>query len=223
MNKIAFFVEGKTERIFVEKLLSEYIGFQNIELEVLKYLGSKGSNFITKRINPYCQYFILIFDVGGDGSVTSAIRERAESMINNSGYTCLIAFLDLFPRHRNEKTAVIDAFYKIFDGYLFVNKIKFALAIMEIEAWFLADFNVFNRIDPSITPLLIKENLGYDLENDSPESYEHPSRVLDHIYSLFGRRYRKREEDLYFIIYRLDYNHPTFRTSKIWIFELFRR
>ncbi|KJU84451.1 hypothetical protein MBAV_003356, partial [Candidatus Magnetobacterium bavaricum] len=40
MIKIAFFVEGQTERIFVEKFLDEYITLNKCELIVKKNIGN---------------------------------------------------------------------------------------------------------------------------------------------------------------------------------------
>jgi hypothetical protein len=84
LKKIAIFVEGQTERIFVEKFLIEYFGYYKIEIEFQKYLGHKGIKLLGIRKNPYAEFYVLIFDVGGDSTVVTALKERAENMINNS-------------------------------------------------------------------------------------------------------------------------------------------
>lgn len=208
MVKIAFFVEGQTERVFIEKFLIEYFGIQNIELEFCRYWGQKGVEMLGKRTNLNAQYYILIFDVGGDGNITSAVKERAEGMINVSGYKIIIALRDLFPISRGQKRDVIEAFNRLFEGYLFYNKIKLVLAIMEIEAWFLVDHNLFARItgnNSETTLSLIRERLRIDLAHDNSELYDHPSSIISKIYGLFGKSYKKRETDSYEIVYSIDY------------------
>ena len=46
---------------------------------------------------------------------------------------------------------MIAATQREFDKHSFANKLKLILAIMETEAWFLADFNLFSRINPQLT------------------------------------------------------------------------
>ena len=77
---------------------------------------------------------------------------------------------------------------------------------MEIEAWFLADYHVFSRINPTITPEFVKEQLNIDLIQTNPQSYERPSNIINKIFNLFGEIYRKREKQSYQIVYRLDYD-----------------
>ncbi len=57
MVKIGIFVEGQTERIFVVKLLAEYLGGeQNFSHVIIKNLGSKGTRVITRRLFPDAKY-----------------------------------------------------------------------------------------------------------------------------------------------------------------------
>lgn len=205
LKKIAIFVEGQTERIFVEKFLIEYFGYNKIELDNQKYLGKKGIRLLGKKKNPYAEFYVLIFDVGGDGTVVTALKERAESMIDNSGYSYILALQDLFPRKRDETKIVIETFKKIFQDSLFAQQLKLILAIMEIEAWFLADYNLFSRIFPLATNELIKDKIGIDLIRDNPESYLHPSYIIDQIYNIFGERYKKREKQSYQIVHNIDF------------------
>lgn len=193
--------------VFVERFLSEYFGLQDIELEFRKYWGSKGVEILSKRRNINAKYYILIFDAGGDGSVASAIRERARNMIEDSGYQHIIALRDLFRNDRSEKRDVVNAFYGLFSDYLFKDRLRLVLSIMEIEAWFLADYNLFSRIDPILTVSVINKRLGIDLEHDNSELYDHPAVIISQIYGLIGRTYKKRQADAYRIVYSIDYNY----------------
>ncbi len=137
--KIGIFVEGQTERIFALKFLSEYLGgehnFSRLEIE---NLGSKGTRIITERNFPHADFYFLIFDTAGDGNVVPAILERADNMINREGFSYLLALEDLYDRPRNKKKYVINQFNLVTAKFPFQDRLKLILAIMEIEAWFLA-------------------------------------------------------------------------------------
>jgi hypothetical protein len=77
----------------------------------------------------YAEFYILVFDLGGDGNVVSAIKERAEKMINRAEYSCLIALRDLYPNSRGEKKDVIGAFKRMFNKYSYSSKLRLILAV----------------------------------------------------------------------------------------------
>ena len=62
---------------------------------------------------------------------------------------------------------------------------------MEIEAWFLVDYNLFEKIHPIATLKTIKDRLNIDLAGDDPESYNHPSEAIKDIFRLFAEKYKK--------------------------------
>ena len=49
------------------------------------------------------------------------------------------------------------------------DRIKLYFAIMEIEAWFLAMYDIFQRIDSVLTIEYIEEKLGFDLRRIDPQ------------------------------------------------------
>ena len=75
MKKIAIFVEGQTERIFMLRFLNEYLGENKIEIRMEKRLGNRGVKYLGMRKNPYAEFYILVYDVGGDGNVVSAVKD----------------------------------------------------------------------------------------------------------------------------------------------------
>lgn len=103
VQEIAIFVEGQTERIFMVRFLSEYLGDKKIETRIEKNLGNRGVKYIEMRKNPYAEFYILVYDVGVDSNVVSAVKERAEKTINRAGYSWLLALRDLYPNLREEK------------------------------------------------------------------------------------------------------------------------
>jgi len=81
MVKIAFFVEGQTERIFVEKLLDSYFTHPYFNIESIQLVEYKAT--IITKANYYheeVKLYFLIFDVMRDGNVNGAILERSENL-----------------------------------------------------------------------------------------------------------------------------------------------
>jgi hypothetical protein len=207
LKKIAIFVEGQTERIFMLRFLSEYLGENKIEIRMEKRLGNRGVKYLGMRKNPYAEFYILVYDVGGDGNVVSAVKERSGKMLSNAGYSWILALRDLYPNSRTEKKAILEAFDRIFFKYPHGSKLRLILAVMEIEAWFLADHDLFERIHSIASAKTIKERLNIDLINDDPESYDHPAERVKDIFSLFDEKYKKKEKQSHKITANLDYNY----------------
>ena len=84
--------------------------------------------------------------------------------------------------------------------------LRLILAVMEIEAWFLADCDLFERIHPIAAVNVIRERLNIDLIHDDPESYDHPTEILKDIFNLFDEKYKKREKQVHKIAAKSDYN-----------------
>ena len=190
MIKISFFVEGQTERIFLEKLLDEYFNPSELVIDSYKLIGRDRHLIRQRKTYSGVRYYALIYEVGGDDRVVSALLDMADNMLNKAGYNHLIALRDLFRKPIGQKHKVINAVLNIFNEYSFAAKLKHVLAIMETEAWFLADCDLFSRLDPQLTPAYINNNLGIDLVNDDPETCRHPSKVIDDIFRLIGSRYK---------------------------------
>jgi hypothetical protein len=62
---------------------------------------------------------------------------------------------------------------------------------MEIEAWFLAEFSHFPRLDSDLTLETIRSNFGFDPSVDDMQLRNHPSQDIHRIYSLVGLEYKK--------------------------------
>ena len=107
MKKIAFFVEGLTEQLFIEKLLSEVFDNKKIAIEVKKIRGGTKipisiTAISTPTVSQNTNYYILIYDCGGDSNIRSYIQDRRENLIK-SGYKKVIGIRDVYPDFsRNE-------------------------------------------------------------------------------------------------------------------------
>ncbi|MDY6782124.1 MAG: DUF4276 family protein [Cyanobacteriota bacterium] len=204
---MAIFVEGQTEKIFVRKLLEEIAGKRNIAIDEQEISGKKNSR-ITKLvmsdlITIQTKYYILIYNSGSDNSVASDIRDQYKSLVA-SGYSMIMGLRDVYPipaaddKNKLEKGLQ----YALPKGSVPAHII---LAVMEIEAWFLAEWNHFMKVDASLTPVYIQAALGFNPEIEDMEKRPHPAEDLHQIYKLVGRSYRKRENQVNTIVSNLDY------------------
>ncbi len=210
MRRIAFFVEGQTEQIFVNRLIKEILGTRQINIIQKQFRGGvnipkveivKNSSFSR---NP--RYEVLIFDCGSDNRVKSEILDNMENLRKN-GYEMIVGLRDLYP-------IPIDDLEKLERGLKFLpNKLRsearhfdVIVAIHEIEAWFLAETSHLRKLDRRLTGKFIKEKLGFDPYTIDPQSRVHPAKDLDNIYRLVGKSYTKRYHATTRIVNKLDYN-----------------
>lgn len=279
MTKIAFFVEGQTEKIFIEQLLINIFGHD-------KFIFIKPDNIanlyreIKKTEGKYDddkKYYILIYDVSGDhNTVASKVCEVGRSFLEKAGFNKIFGICDLYKKEekRTDKQNILSKLYSSIDLMWFklteeiinnirhnvkptqlsnlkllinrnyseeklikeLNKIKLhkniidiildpmkeikgnfsdkislILAVMETEAWFLADYNLFSKIDNKLTPDYIKAKLNLDLINDDPEEnpkYDKPANLVKDIYDLSdNQKYTKRIGDCYKITEKIDYDY----------------
>jgi hypothetical protein len=207
-KKIACFVEGQTELIFVEKLFQEIAGSKKISIETSKFQGGKANRIIQPLKSSTIKdapFFVLLYDCGCDSHVVSDIGKQHESL-TNKGYEKILGLRDLYPKSLSEKGQLEGGI----KGWLKLVQPKgipiyITLAVMEIEAWFLAEWHYFDKLDSRLTPDFILQELGLDLRNIDVEQRPHPSQDLKDIYRLVSRKYEKNEKASQEIINNLDY------------------
>lgn len=197
MSKLAIFVEGQTEQIFVEKLVRYLGSHRNISIQVQRLEGGSknrprtminisGTNEVTNQ-----DYFIVIIDCGQDERVKSDIIERYNGLIA-SGYQAIIGIRDVYPIPRN-------SIQRLRDGLAFLLPTRpfpplFVLGIMEIETWFLAEHTHFLHIHPDLTINRIQQNFGFNPSIDDLQIRDRPSKDLENIYFLEYIYYDKSRE-----------------------------
>jgi hypothetical protein len=211
MKRIAFFVEGQTEQIFVNRLVKEIFGTDRINIIQKQFRG--GANIPKQEImhnssfsrNP--QYEILIFDCGADNRVKSEILDNI-SNLRSKGYEMIVGLRDLYP-------IPIDDLPRLEKGMRFLpDNLKadapyfdIIIAVHEIEAWFMAETNHFRKIDKRLTGRFIKERLGFDPYSINSELRVHPAKDIDNIYRLVGKSYTKKYNATLRIVNKLDFNN----------------
>ncbi len=207
-KKIACFVEGQTEQIFVERLFQEIAGYKKIAIATYKFTGSK-SNRVSQPLKSTtvnnAAFFVLIYDCGSDSHVVSDIKSQHNSLSNN-GYEKIIGLRDLYPKPLDEKENIEKGIRGLLKPLQKTGiPISVILAIMEIEAWFLAEWHHFAKIDSRLTPEFILQEYGLDIKNSNIEARHHPAEDLKEIYQLIGKTYNKSQATSQEIIDFLDY------------------
>jgi len=209
MNKIAFFVEGLTELLFLKKLIKEIVNDSKFVLRTQKMRGG-GRSLVRIEVLEEdheiqtTECLILITECGGDSSVKSYILEQRQSLMK-SGYKKVIGLVDLYPKEKNALSLYKRGLrYGVPQVPL---EIDFIIAVMEIEAWFIAEKNHFPHIDLSINDDVIANSLGLSSIDDFiAEDIPHPAAALNDIYQTAGKAYKKKASTIERTIQTLDYS-----------------
>lgn len=207
MNKLAIFVEGQTEQIFAERLLREIAGDKRILIEKRSSRGGhRGKRRMTlleaAAKDSARRFFVLIVDCGGDEHVKSDIMDRYTGLVQ-AGFQAIIGIRDVYPRSREDIP-------KLRQGLRYQMPtlpihVVFVLAVMEIEAWFLAEHTHFVRLSPTLTTDCIRKNMGFDPDTDDMRLRDHPADDLHAIYQLAGCGYDKSKKTVQRTVGLIDY------------------
>jgi len=196
MNRLAVFVEGYTEVMFVERLIEEIAGNHRVLIEHREIRGGGATTRtmgLVKAANPDTgqKYFALIVDCGGDEQVKSRILEEHQNL-TAKGYLKIIGIRDVRPKFTHSDIPRLEANLPKYVKTSLI-PVQFILSIMEIEAWFLAETTHYQKIDPSITVEAIKAALGFDPETDDIEQLATPANDLNNCYAIGGKTYLKHK------------------------------
>ena len=229
MKKIAFFVEGQTEQLFINKLIIEIAGQRNISVELERFQGN--GKRPTKDIYPKTtsnpvspKHYALIHDCRGDSSVRSRIIDNYQTLFLQ-GHTQIIGLLDFFPQNLCPETNLTQFENELINGTVKRNRhvtpplpdnTTIVVAVNEIESWFLSECNHFTYIDPTLKNSLIVSRLGFDPCIDDMTLRSHPAQDLHEIYQLANKAYNKKKKNVERTIDCLDYANIYIKlTSKI--------
>ncbi len=234
MKKVAVFVEGQAELIFVREMLLRMYNYQHIGINCYSLVSNDLINAPYEFGSTGEPNYYMIINVGNDNSVLSKILSRADGL-SKKGYDKIIGlrdvYGDVYRKHNKGQRSINqniiskmrDVAQEQINNTDYSNYIKLFFAIMEVEAWFLG-FGKFEGVDASLSTDFIKTNLKYDLDNCDPETtYYHPARVIGDIYNLAGAKYDKHNSDVSSLVSNLteeDY-HNLMNSSKCSSFALF--
>jgi hypothetical protein len=198
MKKIAIFVEGQTERIFIARLVEETLaGASRPALRNLLF-GGRSTTILENET-----HYVLINDCGGDNSVKGRIRDNFPLLVRES-YVCVIGLRDLYPLDDAERLRS-----SLKDGLpsqkgVFV---RIFLAIKEIESWMIAEDHHYLNISAVLGKELVNSAAGMDVFSESTETLPHPAATLHRIYQGAGLSYKKSAFQVQRTVDAIDYKN----------------
>jgi len=205
MSNIAIFLEGQTELIFVELLLFEMFGYQNLRIERQLQHGGLYHEIGFRGAPPNCaNHTVLLVNCACDGKVLPAIEERAKKL-QRAGYDRILGLRDIYPRPSDELEEIYSLTAKRLE--LIPIPCKIVIAVREIEAWFIADTKHFVLYNPLLTSEFIQEKIGINIANQDVEQIPHPSELLRKIYNLIGDTYDKKIKETHRVVNILNYEY----------------
>lgn len=217
MKRLAIFVEGQTEQLFLSKLLREIAGQNNIVIDELKWgLNKKGNRcFMVISASPRNsaeKFHVLIYDCGGESTVQTDIRDNYASLAA-IGYQKILGLRDVYPKYTFSDIPELERRLK-FRVPTSPIAADIILAIMEVEAWFLAETTHFLQIHPSLSVERISKYLNFNPTTDDVEQRACPSNDLNSIYHLERFGYNKRKSNCKRTVEALDCSEVYLRLSK---------
>jgi len=206
--KFAIFAEGLTEVIFTKYLLQEYFGHDKLQI-VLEEKNGKAIFIHFRKSDQTAQselHQCFIYNIGNDESVISKIKENYSRMMD-AGFEAFFGLRDVKSEsYLNFGEHIFSALQFVIDSFKTTENIYFHWAKMETEAWFLAEPSLFYKIDNRLTIETIELEIGINLDNIDPEiEFDNPSRVVERIHEIVNLFYRKREDEIYRIVSRIDW------------------
>lgn len=193
-RRLAFFVEGYSEVLFVEKLIQEIAGKNNVTIERGYVKGGKTCPRQLTVINARnsdsgCTYYVLILNCQGDHQVVTRIAEEHGSF-SSLGYEKIVGIRDVRPTFEHSDVPRLEmSLNGGFDPSLI--PVEVVLSIMEIESVFLSESTHFERVDPALTVDRIASSLGFDPRNEDMQLRPTPADDLAGCYALVGMTYDK--------------------------------
>jgi hypothetical protein len=217
MRKIAIFVEGQTEMLFVDRLLQELASESGLAVEHMEATGgathARRLKVLKKlTVQPHHRFYVLIVNCGGDSKVKSDILERYRNL-HQTGYSVIIGLRDVYGQFRYEDVPRLrrELMFGLPEGE---PTVELFLAVMEIEAWLLGEHTHFLRVSPELTTQRIREKMQFDPATDDLERRWHPAEDLDRIYRIAGLRYSKQRSNLERTLDVIDFQFFIFHVAR---------
>jgi len=181
MKKIAVFVEGQTEQVFVDELVRHIFGHTKVEIEELKFFGKEKTRRIrtirSVNTSSSAKYLFRVYDCHGgneNSTVKSDIREQYSKLLDES-FSYVIGIRDVYPLTDLNLLRYMMNIELPDNISLPVNII---LADKEIKSWFLAEENHYPLIDELLNISHVNKIVGFDITTESTETIDQPSRTL---------------------------------------------
>lgn len=204
MLKVAIFVEGKGELVFVRSLICKLFEMEKISFSCFELVGTALRKARFQHKNEVADIHFQITNVGNDSRVSSIIIDEEKTLISQD-FQVIIGLRDMFcQQYNNTSTIGIDpateakirsSIEKNLARLQDRSRVSFYFSVMELESWYLAMYPILKKIDASLNKDLILEKLNIDLEKIDVETIYKPSNTLDKIYQLTGKSYDKTQSN----------------------------
>lgn len=194
MKRLAFFVEGYSELLFIEKLIWKIADSKNVTIDRGSIKGGKTiprlfEIFTATNVTSGDEYYVLIVNCQGDRQVKSRMIEE-HKRFTDQGYEKIIGLRDVRPDFQHSDIPRLKThMQQDFDPSLAPAEV--ILSTMEIESLFLGEATHFEKIDPAITASSINARLGFDPVSDDMELRPEPAVDLTNCYAIAGKTYNK--------------------------------
>src|SRR5437667_3742701 len=116
MDKLAVFVEGQTEQIFVEELIYQIAGRQDVHIDCVAAFGGAAAGdraFLevqaTQRPDPKKRFYVIIYNSAGYERVLSDVREHYANLASQN-YKLIIAIRDVKPQTHTDIPTIREDF-----------------------------------------------------------------------------------------------------------------
>jgi hypothetical protein len=212
MRKLAIFVEGLTEQILVRRMLQAVLDRNRIAIQTVKITGGHNvrMSFTVMKaahVDNLTDYYVLVYDCGGETNVKGYLMAHRQKLVS-SGYQMVLGLRDVYPNFEREDVA------KLRKGLNYQLPQKGAhtrihLAIMETEAWFLAEYRHLRKVSRKLTPEFIQKHLGFNPRTDNLEELDRPAEKMKEVYRLVGHDYTKKRDRLNAVVSKLDFRYFT--------------
>ncbi len=194
MNKMAIFVEGYTELVFLDKLITEIAAKNYVLIEWRRITGGtnvprRNQQIQARQPSTGQQHLVVIHDCVGDKNVKTRMVQEYPYLAS-ADYSKIICIRDVFPDFAYADIPRLERGLPIL---VKTNPIvvDFILSVMEVEAWFLAECNHYAIIDPAITIAEIIAKFAFDPVNDDLQLRLSPAKDLHGCYTIGGKAYEK--------------------------------
>jgi len=207
MRKVAIFAEGQSALIFVRQMLFLLIDNSKLSFDCWEWHSHNLRLCLkyNRYSSPEPEIHFLIIDARNDEGVLTALKERQKGLLEN-GFEKIIALRDMYSQNYRRRAGTkindrvtnqfITEWQRSIQRMSNPSQIKMHISIMELEAWFLGMYNIFERIDGKLTVDFIADNLGFNLESVDPQKeFFHPTEKLSLVLALAGRQYGKKSRD----------------------------
>lgn len=195
MKKIALFVEGQAEQIFIREMLLRRFSYKADELCIrcLKLVAERLESSEYDYGNNNANNHYLIINAGSDNKVLSAMLRRRKGLISE-GYRMIIGLRDMYCEFYKELSPSVvnqELNQRIMSAARTqieaanVTDVIIDFAVMEVEAWMLALLDCWrgDLADDDITRCFHP--------SDSLESIYHPADVVRDLTGITGTPYDK--------------------------------